>query len=143
MKKTILLIALSLAILVAILVYQNRAPVETHIFFATVVMSHAILLFLTALAGFILGVIVALLAGKRESKNTREKQTTREDSHDNSTLELNIRYFACGEKQILCKPLEISRPWSSEAESPLRSKIPAIKRRAGIIQTKRQDHKHP
>lgn len=69
MKKWSLLIILCLAILVAILVFQNRAPVETHIFFATVVMSHAILLFLTALLGFVLGILVTWLLGKRASRN--------------------------------------------------------------------------
>jgi uncharacterized integral membrane protein len=64
-----LVIASLLAILVAIVVVQNREQVATHILFATVMMPHAILLFITAAAGFALGVILTL------SLSTKRKQT--------------------------------------------------------------------
>jgi uncharacterized integral membrane protein len=69
MRNFKLVIASLLAILVAIVVVQNREQVATHILFATVMMPHAILLFITAAAGFALGVILTL------SLNTKRKQT--------------------------------------------------------------------
>jgi uncharacterized integral membrane protein len=69
MRNFKLVIASLLAILVAIVVVQNREQVATHILFATVMMPHAILLFITAAAGFALGVILTL------SVSTKRKQT--------------------------------------------------------------------
>ena len=69
MRNLKLVVASLLAILVAIVVVQNREQVATHILFATVVMPHAILLFITAAAGFALGVILTL------SLSTKRKQT--------------------------------------------------------------------
>jgi uncharacterized integral membrane protein len=69
MRNFKLVIASLLAVLVAIVVVQNREQVATHILFATVMMPHAILLFITAAAGFALGVILTL------SLNTKRKQT--------------------------------------------------------------------
>jgi uncharacterized integral membrane protein len=69
MRNLKLVIASLLAILVAIVVVQNREQVATHILFATVMMPHAILLFITAAAGFALGVILTL------SLSTKRKQT--------------------------------------------------------------------
>jgi uncharacterized integral membrane protein len=60
MRNLKLIIAAVLAILVAIMVVQNREPVETHVLFATVVMPHAILLFISAAVGFALGVLLTL-----------------------------------------------------------------------------------
>jgi uncharacterized integral membrane protein len=69
MRNLKLVIASFLAILVAIIVVQNREPVATQLLFATVVMPHAILLFITAAAGFALGVILTL------SLRTKRKET--------------------------------------------------------------------
>ncbi len=69
MRNFKLVIASLLAILVAIVVVQNREQVATHMLFATVMMPHAILLFITAAAGFALGVILTL------SLSTKRKQT--------------------------------------------------------------------
>jgi uncharacterized integral membrane protein len=69
MRNFKLVIASLLAILVAIVVVQNREQVATHILFATVMMPHAILLFITAAAGFALGVILTL------SLSTKRQQT--------------------------------------------------------------------
>jgi uncharacterized integral membrane protein len=68
MRNVKLVTASFLAILVAVIVVQNREPVATHLLFATVVMPHAILLFITAAAGFALGVILTL------SLSTKRKQ---------------------------------------------------------------------
>ena len=69
MRNFKLVIASLLAILVAIVVVQNREQVATHVLFTTIMMPHAILLFITAAAGFALGVILTL------SLNTKRKQT--------------------------------------------------------------------
>jgi uncharacterized integral membrane protein len=68
MRNLKLITASLLAILVAIIVVQNRDPVGTHILFLTVSMPLAILLFITAAAGFALGVLLTL------SLNTRRNQ---------------------------------------------------------------------
>jgi uncharacterized integral membrane protein len=60
MRNFKLITASVLAILVAILVVQNREPVETHLLFVTVAMPHAILLFITAAAGFTLGILLTM-----------------------------------------------------------------------------------
>ncbi len=54
-----LLVALILALLCIILVVQNTETVETKILFATVSMPRALLLVLTTLVGFVVGILVA------------------------------------------------------------------------------------
>jgi uncharacterized integral membrane protein len=67
MRNLKIFVASILAILVAIMVVQNREPVTTHLLFATVVMPHAVLLFITAAAGFALGALLTLsLSTKRD-----------------------------------------------------------------------------
>ena len=68
MRNLKLIAASFLAILVAIVVVQNREPVATHVLFATVVMPHAILLFITAAAGFALGVLLTLSLSTKRSQ---------------------------------------------------------------------------
>jgi uncharacterized integral membrane protein len=65
MRNFKIIVALILAILVAIMVVQNREPVATHLFFATIVMPHAVLLFITAVAGFVLGFLLPLSFNKK------------------------------------------------------------------------------
>ena len=60
MRNFKLIVASILAILVAIVVVQNRDPVATHVLFASFPMPLAILLFITAAAGFALGVLLTL-----------------------------------------------------------------------------------
>jgi uncharacterized integral membrane protein len=69
MRNLKIIVASILAILVAIMVVQNREPVATHLLFATIVMPHAVLLFITAAAGFALGALLTL------SLNTKRKQS--------------------------------------------------------------------
>jgi len=57
-----------LVILVSIMVVQNREPVVTHLLFATVSMPHAVLLFITAAAGFALGALLALSLNKKRKQ---------------------------------------------------------------------------
>jgi uncharacterized integral membrane protein len=68
MRNFKIITASILAILVAIMVVQNREPVVTHLLFATVSMPHAVLLFITAAAGFTLGVLLALSLNKKRKQ---------------------------------------------------------------------------
>jgi uncharacterized integral membrane protein len=68
MRDLKLITASVLAILVAILVFQNTEPVETHLLFGTVAMPHAVLIFISAAAGFALGVLLTMsLRSKRKN----------------------------------------------------------------------------
>jgi len=73
MRNLKLVAASFLAVLVAVIVAQNREPVATHLLFATVTMPHAILLFITAAAGFALGILLTLSLG------TKRKQILSDD----------------------------------------------------------------
>ena len=68
MRNVKIITAAILAILVVIIVVQNREPVATHLLFATIVMPHAVLLFITAAAGFALGALLTM------SLTTKRKQ---------------------------------------------------------------------
>jgi uncharacterized integral membrane protein len=68
MRNVKLITASVLAIVIAIIVIQNREPVATHLLFATVIMPHSILLFITCAAGFALGILLAMML-KRTPKN--------------------------------------------------------------------------
>jgi uncharacterized integral membrane protein len=66
MRNFKLIAASILAILVAIVVLQNRDQVATHVLFVSIQMPLAILLFITAAAGFALGILLTLsLRAKR------------------------------------------------------------------------------
>ena len=67
MRNLKLITASILTILVAIIFVQNREPAATHLLVATVVMPYAILLFISAAAGFALGALLTLsLSRKRD-----------------------------------------------------------------------------
>jgi uncharacterized integral membrane protein len=68
MRNFKLIAASCLAILVAIIVVQNRDPVATHLLFATLSMPLAILLFITAAAGFALGVLLTMSLHARRNQ---------------------------------------------------------------------------
>jgi uncharacterized integral membrane protein len=68
MRNFKLIVASILAILVAIVVVQNRDPVATHVLFASIQMPLAILLFLTAATGFALGVLLTLTLHARRNQ---------------------------------------------------------------------------
>ena len=57
MKKTKLIVASIIAILLVIIIFQNLDTVSTRLLFATVKMPQAALLFLTAAAGFAIGLL--------------------------------------------------------------------------------------
>jgi len=60
MRKLRIGFTLSLFVVIAIVVLQNMAAVETNILFYTIEMPRAILLALTAFLGFCAGLMVAL-----------------------------------------------------------------------------------
>ncbi|MFY9984018.1 MAG: LapA family protein [Chthoniobacterales bacterium] len=70
MRNLKIIAASVLAILVAILVIQNTEPVETHLLNTTVAMPHAVLIFISAAAGFALGVLLTMSL-KSKRKNIR------------------------------------------------------------------------
>jgi lipopolysaccharide assembly protein A len=67
MKKLKMIIALFLMAIGAIIVLQNTEAVQTQLLWYSITMPRAILLILTALVGFALGVIVCFSTMKRES----------------------------------------------------------------------------
>ena len=54
-----------LLLLTALIILQNSAPVEIKFLFFSLVLPQALLLLLTTLIGFALGVIAALLSGRK------------------------------------------------------------------------------
>ena len=58
---------LVLALSVAIVVLQNTESVQTKILFFSFTMPRAVLLFFTALTGFIIGVLSSLIVGRKKS----------------------------------------------------------------------------
>lgn len=58
---------LVLALFIGIVVLQNTERVQTHILFFTITMPRAVLLFLTALIGFIIGVLSSLLISRKKT----------------------------------------------------------------------------
>jgi uncharacterized integral membrane protein len=61
-------------VLLAIIIIQNREPVRTHFLLATVEMPHILLLLITAAAGFVAGVMVALLSERKKAKQEKLSQ---------------------------------------------------------------------
>jgi putative membrane protein len=60
-----LLSIIIIIIIIIIILLQNRAPIETKILFMTLTMPRAVLLFITMLVGFALGILVSLLVVKK------------------------------------------------------------------------------
>lgn len=60
MRNIRIAVILLTGLLVAIIVFQNREPVTTHVLFATFKMPRAALLLVTAALGFLAGAVVAL-----------------------------------------------------------------------------------
>ncbi|MBW1751686.1 MAG: LapA family protein [Deltaproteobacteria bacterium] len=66
MKRAKMIGILVLALSVGIVVLQNTESVQTKILFFTFTMPRAVLLFLTALIGFIIGVLSFLHVGRKK-----------------------------------------------------------------------------
>lgn len=67
MKRAKMIGILVLALSVAIVVLQNTESVQTKILFFSFTMPIAVLLFFTALTGFIIGVLSSLIVGRKKS----------------------------------------------------------------------------
>ncbi|MGD9106786.1 MAG: LapA family protein [Desulfobacterales bacterium] len=67
MKRAKMIGILVLALFIGIVVLQNTERVQTNILFLTITMPRAVLLFLTALIGFIIGVLSSLLMGRKKT----------------------------------------------------------------------------
>ncbi len=65
--------AAALILLVLIVVFQNREPVETKFLFASVVMPRAALLGLTMLIGMAVGMLLSLSISKKSPGKKRAK----------------------------------------------------------------------
>ena len=71
MTQAKFILILVIALLTIIIVLQNSQPVETKILFFTLTMPRSLLLFLAALAGFIMGGLVCLTIKKGDKKRDR------------------------------------------------------------------------
>ncbi len=65
MQRFRLIVILLVAVLLLVIILQNMEPVVTRILFLTVTMPRAALLFITAAAGFIIGIIVPFTLRRR------------------------------------------------------------------------------
>ncbi|WP_305041816.1 LapA family protein [Geoalkalibacter sp.] len=65
MKQVKVLAATILALLLVVVIVQNAAPVEVRVLFLAFTLPQAVLLFLVGASGFMLGILAALLLGKR------------------------------------------------------------------------------
>ena len=66
MKRAKLIAFLVLAVLGIIILLQNTETVETKVLFITMTMPRAVLLFITTMVGFALGVLVSLILSKKD-----------------------------------------------------------------------------
>lgn len=75
MKTGRLIVLLVLALSLAIIIIQNRGPVQPRFLLFTVEMPHILLLLITACAGFILGVLTSLWTGYKKEKQAKLNQS--------------------------------------------------------------------
>lgn len=74
MKKIKLAIVLVLTVVLTLLVAQNTASVQAHFLGFTAEMSLVVLLFLTAVIGFISGLVTGILLKGRRSQSLQERE---------------------------------------------------------------------
>ena len=67
MSRIKLMAILVLAVLAVIVVLQNTQEIETRLLFVTVTMPRAVLLLVTTVIGFVLGVLVSLAVAKKKA----------------------------------------------------------------------------
>ena len=65
MNRVKIVIAVILAVLALIVIAQNSASVDTRLLFMTVTMPRAVLLLVTLVIGFVLGLLFALVVSKK------------------------------------------------------------------------------
>lgn len=73
MNKTKLIAAVVISVLAIIIIVQNTDPVETRILFLTVTMPRFILLLITALLGFAVGILSAFGFRLKKKKKVEQK----------------------------------------------------------------------
>lgn len=73
MSKAKVYVALAVAVLMAIVIAQNTAVVETKILFMTIAMPRAALLAITLLIGVVVGIALTLHWGRKKEKIDPEK----------------------------------------------------------------------
>ncbi|MEZ4600969.1 MAG: lipopolysaccharide assembly protein LapA domain-containing protein [Syntrophotaleaceae bacterium] len=76
MAKGRLIFAALLALLATTVILQNTQPVETRILFLNIILPHALLLLVTLLTGFALGVIVTMLYSRSRGKGKASKKSS-------------------------------------------------------------------
>jgi len=69
MKKVTLIVILVVAVLGIVVVLQNTEAVKTKLLFVTVTMPRAVLLFVTTLFGFAVGVLVSIALLRKTKKD--------------------------------------------------------------------------
>jgi uncharacterized integral membrane protein len=77
MPRVKLIAALVLAVLGAVIVLQNRAAVEVKLLFYSTTLSLAVVLLLTGLIGFALGILVSLLASRKRKASANESPSSK------------------------------------------------------------------
>lgn len=65
MKRAKLVVVLVLVAIVAVIVFQNTASIETRILWYSITMPLAVLIFITSMVGFAAGVLACLGASKK------------------------------------------------------------------------------
>ena len=79
MKRWKLVVALAMAMTTLIVVLQNTEPVETQLLFTSVTMPRALLLAITLLVGFVLGLVLSgRLVRKPDGAKAKAKTKARE-----------------------------------------------------------------
>lgn len=73
MKKVKLAVLIILAIVLGVLVLQNTAPVQMRFLWITGEMSAVLLLFLTAVGGFVLGLVLTAFMKNGEEGISKDK----------------------------------------------------------------------
>jgi uncharacterized integral membrane protein len=76
MKTVKLIVIVILVVILGIIIVQNREPVPTHFLLVSVKMPLILLLIITAGAGFVVGVLSALVIGASKEKQEKEKATS-------------------------------------------------------------------
>jgi len=70
MQKFKIAVAVVLAILAIIVIAQNSASVDTRLLFVTVTMPRAVLLLVTLVIGFVLGLLFSLVLSKKSKPSS-------------------------------------------------------------------------
>jgi len=75
MDKAKLIIAAIVAAILIILILQNSEDVEIRILFATIIMPRAVLIVITALFGFVIGVLMAMVYSRTDKSKSSGNST--------------------------------------------------------------------